>query len=201
MTGVADTRLQRKTLDGLAAHRQRWLGANIPYGECLCGCGARTSTATVTRSCRDWIAGEPTKYLIGHARARPQRFELEDRGHSSSCWIWQGARADTGYGTMPGPRGVTAVAHRVFYERHVGPIPDGLQLDHLCRQRLCVNPAHLEPVTSVENLRRGNVVKLTPRDVRAIRASNETTVALAARYHVNSGHVSRIKRGLAWATA
>lgn len=71
---------------------------------------------------------------------------------SGDCWIWTGAFAvRTGYGKA-GRRGS---AHRVAYELLVGPIPEGQQLDHLCRVRLCVNPDHLEPVTSQENLLRG----------------------------------------------
>ena len=51
------------------------------------------------------------------------------------------------------------LAHRVYYERHVGPVPEGLELDHLCRNPGCVNPEHLEPVTHAENIRRGYQAK------------------------------------------
>lgn len=51
----------------------------------------------------------------------------------------------------------TCLSHRVAYEALVGPIPDGLPLDHLCRMPACVNPAHLEPVTQAENMRRGDL--------------------------------------------
>lgn len=73
---------------------------------------------------------------------------------SNGCWEWAGHRAPTGYGQV-NRNGVTAYAHRVAYELAVGPIPDGLHLDHLCRNPPCVNPAHLEPVTVGENHRRG----------------------------------------------
>jgi hypothetical protein len=73
------------------------------------------------------------------------------------CWLWQGARMTAGYGTINrGGRGGGMVgAHRVAYELTYGPIPEGLDIDHLCRNRLCCNPAHLEPVTRAENIRRG----------------------------------------------
>lgn len=71
---------------------------------------------------------------------------------NSGCWIWFGNTAE-GYGYIAG-RG----AHRIAYELYRGPIPAGLQIDHLCRVRSCVNPAHMEPVTIRENLRRGQTI-------------------------------------------
>lgn len=75
----------------------------------------------------------------------------------SGCWEYP-HRNDSGYGVINyyGPRGRRPYrVHRITYERLVGPIPDGLQIDHLCRNRACCNPAHLEPVESGENTRRG----------------------------------------------
>lgn len=74
-------------------------------------------------------------------------YAVEDRGHSTPCWIFQ---CVTIYGIVK-LRDRTVPAHRLFYETHVGPIPEGLHVDHLCRQKRCVNPAHLEPVTASEN--------------------------------------------------
>lgn len=69
------------------------------------------------------------------------------------CWVWQGALNNKGYGQV-GIDGKTRSTHRVAYELLVGPIPDGLHLDHLCRNRPCCNPAHLEPVTNKVNSER-----------------------------------------------
>jgi hypothetical protein len=72
----------------------------------------------------------------------------------SGCWEWTGAITRLGYGNAY-VGGRTMLAHRAVYEALVGPVPNGLTLDHLCRNRGCVNPAHLEPVTHRENVLRG----------------------------------------------
>lgn len=74
------------------------------------------------------------------------------------CWVWLGGRRNS-YGAIK-VKGKSKLAHRVSYETFVGPIPPGLTIDHLCRQRLCINPKHLEPVTMAENHRRGAQVAL-----------------------------------------
>jgi hypothetical protein len=70
------------------------------------------------------------------------------------CWEWTGRRSSRGYGAFDLSARQSAPAHRVLYELLVGPIPAGLELDHLCRVRHCVRPDHLEPVTHQENCRR-----------------------------------------------
>jgi hypothetical protein len=76
---------------------------------------------------------------------------------SGECWIWLGAKRPTGYGVVYVPDGQTTTsAHRVAYVLSGGVIPDGLHVDHLCRNPSCVNPDHLEPVTPRENVHRGD---------------------------------------------
>lgn len=98
--------------------------------------------------------GEPEpRFLHDTPEARFWRFV--NRDNASGCWLWTAAKTPDGYAhfLVKGRKGATA--HRFAYELLVGPIPEGKQLDHLCRVRHCVNPAHLEPVTQTENIRRG----------------------------------------------
>jgi hypothetical protein len=71
------------------------------------------------------------------------------------CWEWTAARNWRGYGEFHLQGRTRIKAHRVAYELVIGPIPEGMQLDHICRDRGCVNPLHLEPVTNRENVLRG----------------------------------------------
>ena len=91
--------------------------------------------------------------VIWHVReyhTRPVAFVFLPNG----CWQWLGGKQENGYGRTT-RRGSDCLAHRFVYRRLRGEIPEGLTLDHLCRNRLCVNPDHLEPVTAGENVLRG----------------------------------------------
>lgn len=74
--------------------------------------------------------------------------------HPLGCWGWRGALNGPGYGVITIKLGQQALVHRVAYTELVGPIPPGHQIDHLCFNRRCCNPAHLEPVLHTENIRR-----------------------------------------------
>lgn len=77
------------------------------------------------------------------------------QGVTGHCWVWTGLPNDHGYGRFSVERRIL-LAHRWAYMQSRGAIPAGLELDHLCRQRECVRPDHLEAVTHAENVRRGN---------------------------------------------
>lgn len=137
----------RLTVIGLAASkngRRRW--------RCICSCGNESVVTTShlttghTQSCG----------CLGLVhRAAIDRFAEKVALNDTGCLVWLAGDNGVGYGLFYEGRAKRGYAHRWSYEYHVGPIPDGLHLDHLCRNRRCVNPKHLEPVTLRENLLRG----------------------------------------------
>lgn len=153
------------------------------YGICSCGCG---------RLCP---VGENGR---AHHSRKAKRWAEADLGFRSPCHVWLLARTSNGYGLERGPDRRMQYAHRLAYERVHGPIPWRLQIDHLCGNRECVNPDHLEPVTPAENVHRGRGSKLTADDVREIRASDEKQGDLAERFSIGQSHVSRIRGYHVW---
>ena len=145
----------------------------------------------------------------------------------TGCWLWTSGLWGGGYGAFF-LRGKKVQAHRFSYEHHVGPIPEGLDVDHLCRVRHCVNPKHLEPVTRKVNINRGLVkghtwlrgrpnpgtkgqthargegngrAKVTEEQVAAIRADPRSQETIAREYGISQSSVSRLKRGETWRSA
>lgn len=131
---------------------------------CECGCGQEVDLAPYSTVRLGWLKGQPKRFINGHNK-REQRDSLSlqlkilERSHvDGECWVWSGAVASSGYGrigwTTEQNERRTFQVHRVSYEAFIGEIPPGLHIDHLCSNKLCVNPDHLEPVTQTENNRR-----------------------------------------------
>lgn len=115
-------------------------------------------------------SGTPTQPAVGSYPAVIERIERKvQRIPFSGCWIFMGALNQSGYGwvgTGTHER-KSDRAHRLMYQHYVGPIPDGKELDHLCRVRSCCNPFHLEAVTRKEHCQRGECGKATGAKNRA----------------------------------
>lgn len=160
-----------------AEYEKLWETAPVPHGYCWCGCGQATNLARYSSRKMGWKKGRPLPFLPSHFlknRHRSPEYIEEHRGHETPCWIWQhNISPSTGYGVC-WQNSTPLLAHRVYYKRFRGPIPRGLQIDHLCRVPPCVNPAHLEPVTNKENIRRGKGTKLNKEKVQKIRELAQT---------------------------
>jgi len=109
------------------------------------------------------------------------------------CWDWTAATRGGGYGTLK-VKGRMEMAHRHIYEMMVGPIPDDMVLDHLCRRKICVNPAHLQPATIGENTRRGMApTAIANREDRCFNGH----VLSETRFH-GGCRICRNEKSLAW---
>lgn len=176
--------------------------AQEAFAETVTGCGVRVIVGGVAEAI-EWL------YELGILMRPNQRDLVPIFPGSQVGWIpnpttgcsdWVGAVAWNGYGIVgvPGERR-TCTAHRLLYERERGPVPEGKELDHLCRNRRCVNPAHLEIVTRRTNSHRGQKTKLSRALIERIRAAYHaggiTLRSLAAQYGVSHAHLSRVLRG------
>ncbi len=110
--------------------------------------------------CRSWCEKHYSRWKrhrdITDPPTREEHFWL-DVDKSKDCWRWRNSHSHLGYALVMW-FGKTRPAHRIAYELTRGPIPDGLVIDHLCRNRWCLNPDHMEPVTQRENVLRGEGV-------------------------------------------
>src|SRR5262245_46512297 len=148
--------------------------------KCECGCGQDVNPARPVN-----------RFVLGHANRRhPAGWDVVDRGHSTECWIWRGERSPDRYPRLGGK-----LAHRTMWERENGPIPDGLGLDHLCRQTLCVRPEHCEPVSNAENVRRGRSAKIDYEIAEEIRSATGSLRQIGREFGLHHSTVLAIRKG------
>lgn len=143
------------------ASQRSWPAPN-QSGLCLCGCGEATPLATRTSKRDNRVAGQPLSFCPGHhnrdaaKRWQGTRIPPIPVVDGAGCWVWQGS-----VGSVPGGppygqfkvRGRGKMAHRIFYEAVFGEIPERRDLHHECFNTLCVNPAHLRPLSRAEHTR------------------------------------------------
>ena len=130
-------------------------GADMPDATCsIDGCNRRAKArGWCMKHYKRWYLHGNPQYVAPPVDRGALFWAKVDKSDPEGCWLWTGALSD-GYGSFGIEGHRTKGAHRYAYETLVGPVPSGLQLDHLCRVRNCVNPDHLEPVTQRENLLR-----------------------------------------------
>jgi hypothetical protein len=168
---------------------------------CKCGCGGTVTLSSNTRASQGAVRGQPRKYIRGHNAninylQRIFNFWSNVR-YVDDCIIWTRYINTTGYGTYGDFLG-QRYAHKIAYILTFGGVPEGLDLDHLCRNRACINPYHLEPVTRSVNNQRGDKTKIDEHIVRAIRDSSDSTHVLAERYGISAWIVYDVRRGRTW---
>lgn len=126
-----------------------------------------------------------------------------DLDPQTGCWLWTRPLHSGGYARIQlgGKSAKHHFVHRLSYERFIGPIPKGMTIDHLCRNRACVNPHHLEPVSRTENIRRGASTLLNEASVKEIhRLVQEGTkkTVIAKMFSVTPSTISDLLHGRSW---
>jgi hypothetical protein len=124
---------------------------------CQCGCGQPAPLAKKTDASNGRVLGQPQRFINGHGRRRPlwDRFREKVEFRMGDCWTWLASTGSHGYGQIGSGVGKEMrLAHVVSYEFFVGPIPERMDLHHLCENPACVHPLHLEPTTRKDHIQR-----------------------------------------------
>lgn len=167
-------------------------------------CGKEYSTYRVKQKLCSFSCSTTYKWKTGVYKNMPEKvrknyddsYVVDDKG----CWIWDHSIDTDGYGLI-WRNNKNIRAFKYFYKKFKGETPKGLVLDHLCRNGKCVNPDHLEPVTTAENIRRGKVAKLKKEDISTIKDLYKKGIKqkeIGKRFNVGQDHISRIVTELRW---
>jgi hypothetical protein len=143
------------------------------------------------------VKGQPLSYINGHNPTKLAPLYIIEP--ETGCWVWQ--RGGDRYGVHWHPEEKRNVlAHRFIYERERGPIPDGYQLHHLCRNKRCVNPDHLELLVSRDHVRkeRGRVSAEQILRIRGMAADGVRQTDIAEQMGIGQMTVSDIVTGISW---
>lgn len=135
---------------------------------CQCGCGGRAPLAKKNDRSTNRVKGQPMRFIRGHSRKAFPEYAVDP---ATGCWIWQQSHDGIGYGKLR-YEGRDRKAHAVYYERYVGPVPVGFEIEHECRNRICVNPAHLRLATRFQNMQ--NLPVVTGRGTSRFRGVART---------------------------
>lgn len=170
---------------------------SIPAGLCQCGCGEPTTIYN----------GRARIFVWGHNLRLPRKpwilregidYERQERGYDSPCFVWLHGKSRKGYGLRSRMGDRSTGVHRTAYEQTFGEIPPDLTIDHLCSQKDCVNPLHMEVVTRGENVRRSKKPLISvsqARELRRLRANGMALRPLAARFGISTDTIGRVVRG------
>jgi len=173
---------------------------------CECGCGEQTKQVRWADKARGLKNGDYQPFVRGHHRRVTAEYKVSYIvDEITGCWNWAGnIHKVTGYGSCRrvsrhGSRCPTP--HHYYYEQHREAVPKGLELDHTCKNKSCVNPDHLEVVTTTVNMRRRTFCKLDMEKAREIRAKylgGTTKAALSREYGVAFMSITYIIRTETW---
>jgi hypothetical protein len=174
----------------------------VSYGYCRCGCGEKTSIAKWTAPRDHMVKGEPRMFRAGHQRRNTFGYTVDAE---TGCWIWHGHFNTGGYGQFSCGPIKNVLAHRYYFEQARGPIPEGTELHHLCTNRRCVNPDHLQTLTRKQHHPTYSKpapflcwkTTLTASDIAEIRAlrGKVTQEQLGKRFGVYQTTISRVQLG------
>lgn len=182
-------------------------------GLCECGCGGRTNISKHTWAAMGHVKGRPHRFIVGHQRRMsPTNYTIDP---DTGCWVWALSRFASGYGNTFF-RGKSMQAHRAYWMKFRGDIPDGLHVLHRCDNRACVNPEHLFIGTQTDNMAdmraKGRdryvqgvahpAARLSECDVREIRkrrAAGELLASIAAAFGITKSHTGEICSRKSWA--